>query len=168
VLLLQKLKILSRDNIVEQCEELGLKPDWLPTKMSGSLAQMAAHQLKKIEKINEHRKTLAQIYSKELYTPFYQECLYVRYPLYVEDKNLAIEDFRKKRIILGDWYKSILHIPEKYYSRLLYKKGECPNAEITAKQLVNLPTFIKVLEFDARRISLLAREHKDDSFYEER
>ena len=151
--LLQWLNVISISNIVEPCEEHGTKPVWISRKMSKSLSILASHQLKKIDKLNSHRKKIAKIYAEELEMNFHENSLYLRFPVYVKDKKKVLEYFRKRRIILGDWYKSILHIPENNLGQLFYQKGLCPNAEFAGSHLVNLPTFIKVSEAEARFIA---------------
>ncbi len=163
--ILQKIGILGIDNIVEKCEELGKKPNWLPTKMSGSLAVLANHQFSKLDKLNEHRVKLAKIYSRELDIPFHEQRLNLRIPVYVNDKAKVLEFFRKRKIMLGDWYKNILHIPKENYDKLYYKEGSCPNAEYATSHMVNLPAFIKVSEEDAVEISRLIKPFIDYEFY---
>lgn len=166
IFILQKIGILGIDNIVEKCEEYGEKPGWLPTRMSGSLSVLARHQFGKLSKLNEHRAKIAKVYSKELGIPFYSDSLNLRIPVYVRDKSEALDFFRKRRIMLGDWYKNILHIPKKNYVKLFYTEGECPNAEYATQNTVNLPAFIKVTEEDAREISKLVKPFIDYSYYE--
>lgn len=153
VQVLQTLKIISVNNIVEKVEEKGAKPEWIPRKMSGALARLAVHQLKKLNKLNGHRKKVARIYCQELGLEFDQDNLYLRFPLLVENKKEVFRLFKKKKIILGDWYRSILHIPEANYYALKYTAGECPTTEFVVQHIVNLPTSIKVTEKHARFIA---------------
>lgn len=163
--ILQKTGVIGIDNIVEKIEEKGGKPKWYPTKMSPLLAGLVDNQLSKLEEYNLHRKKIASIYAKNLDTPSFSDSLNLRYPLYVKDKKLTHESFRREGVILGDWYKSILHIPKKYYPNLMYKEGMCPKAEYAANYLVNLPTNIKVSEDNAADIALKAREFIDTDVY---
>lgn len=157
--------IIGIDNIVEPQEELGKKPKWYPTQMSPALSSLIINQLKKLDLLNDHRIKIAKIYSDNLYTPHFSNSINLRYPIYIKDKSIAMESFRKMHIIVGDWYKSILHIPKENYELLQYKAGSCPNAEYATENTINLPTSIKTSIESAEFIAQKAKEVIDTEFY---
>jgi len=51
---------------VSQKERLGQKPDMFPARMPEALAALALHQFEKLEKYNEHRRKIAELYFRGL------------------------------------------------------------------------------------------------------
>jgi dTDP-4-amino-4,6-dideoxygalactose transaminase len=149
-------------NMIEDCEYDTCQPSWLPAKMSPTLAFLGINQFKKLERFNEHRIEIAKIYSKELGVFYTQEVgskhIFIRFPIILEKRDELLLEAKKKKIVLGDWYKNILYAPDKTLSLLGYVKGSCPNAEYLAKRVANLPTFINLSKEDALRISNLVKK----------
>lgn len=157
--------VLGIGNIVEPIENKGGKPRWIPVKMSANLADLASHQFRKLKRYSDHRKEITEIYSRVLGIDVDPSVAYLRFPVYVKDRNEVLEYFRTKGIMLGDWYKAILHIPKQNYTKLKYKEGTCPNAEYAASHLVNLPTFINVNKGDAEYIASEIKNYIDYNRY---
>ncbi len=155
VWLAHKLNLLG--NMIEECEYDTMKPAWLPARFPGALAQLGLRQLQKLEKFNTHRMKIASIYQQELNiaypVPANSKHIYLRFPVLVGDGTLTRNKLRNKRIILGDWYKSILYAPERSWKLLRYAGGNAPVAERVARRIINLPTHINVNEAEAKRIA---------------
>lgn len=163
--ILHKIGILGINNIVEPVEEKAKMPSWMPRRMSGALANMASHQFDKLEKFISHRKKIAKIYAEYLELPYFEESGYLRFAVMVKDRKEVLNHFRKNRIMLGDWYKSILHIPKENYGLLQYENGSCKVAEKVTENLINLPTNIKVNEKDAIHIVKMIENFIDYDYY---
>lgn len=162
VLLARMLGVLG--NMIEKVEYKTVKPKWLPAKMPGALASFGLNQLRKLEKYNQHRRKVAAIYSKILNiqypTDSNSEHGYLRFPLLVENQAKVLKLARTKKVVLGDWYKSILYAPKSSLPLLGYTEGEAAKAELFAKHIVNLPTAINVDEKSAEFIARLVKPYK--------
>jgi dTDP-4-amino-4,6-dideoxygalactose transaminase len=88
--------------------------------------------------------------------------VYLRYPFLVTEKPRILEQARKHRVELGDWFVSAVHPHADSESQELgYRQGMCPAAERTAKQILTLPIYDKVRERDVlRSVDLLNHLHK--------
>jgi len=149
--------------MIEDCEYDACQPKWLPAKMSPTLALLGINQFYKLERFNNHRIEIANIYQKELKinykTADTSKNIFLRFPIVVERRDELLLEAKKQRIVLGDWYKTILYAPQKTLKLLGYTQGSCPNAEYLSKRIVNLPTFINLTEKDALRISSLVKKY---------
>jgi perosamine synthetase len=68
------------------------------------------------------------------------ETVLLRYPVCVSNKEELLDLARKERIELGSWFETPLHpAPLNQHAVFDYQLGQCPNAERTARQVVNLP-----------------------------
>ena len=98
----------------------------------------------------QHRRGIAAVYAQQL--PVDLQSLhsaggtptYLRYPIWVENRQSLIDYLRSHRIFVGDtWYDAPIG-PKKYLSLTNYQAGSCPNAESLTKHIVNLPTHLNV------------------------
>jgi perosamine synthetase len=150
-------------NMIEDCEYDTCRPKWLPSKMSPTLALLGLNQFKKLDRFNDHRIEIAGIYQKELGinypTPETSKNIFLRFPLTIEKRDELLIEAKKEKIVLGDWYKTILYAPAKTLELLGYIPGSCPNAEYLSKRIINLPTNINLTNEDALRISSLVKKY---------
>jgi len=59
-----------------------------------------------------------------------------------------------QKIFLDDgWRKTVIVPPDTNQEKLGYQAGSCPKAEITAKEILNLPTHINISREEAKRIT---------------
>lgn len=138
-------------------ESAGKKMPFIEYKLSPYLVMQVLHQFKKLERFNEHRKTVSERYKKFLklnksefsasngYVP-----IYLRYPLLVKNKQATLTAAKKEGIHLGDWYNSPVATgsqqKDSNLSVFFYKMGDCPIAEAVSKNIINLPTHINIGE----------------------
>jgi dTDP-4-amino-4,6-dideoxygalactose transaminase len=126
------------------------------------LAELGLQQFGKLEKFNAHRIKIASIYQQELNIdyplPADSKHIFLRFPVLVEDGMQLRNRLKSKRIILGDWYKSILYAPERSWKLLHYILGSAPVAENVARRIINLPTHINVSESEAKRIAQAVKQ----------
>ena len=149
--------------VIENEEYETLKPKWLPAQMPGALAELALNQWPKLERFNEHRRQIAAIYSRELQVKYPEEPgnknVYLRFPVFVKDRKKALDEGKKHRVVLGDWYKTMLYAPESSYKKMYYEKDMAKISEQVTKYIINLPTSINVSEEDAKRIAGFIKKH---------
>ena len=141
-----------------QGELRGARPANYEQLLSNAQAALALRQLQRLQSNIEHRRHVAAAYSARLAqggysvprTPEGAEAAFVRYPIWVEDRALAIRSARP-RVLLGNWFTSVLEeatSPEHGG----YEAGSCPRAEAAAQHLVNLPTHPLVDDSDVAAI----------------
>ncbi len=109
-------------------------------------------KLLEINKHIEHRKWVTSIYEwllkkRSIQTvkhPEHCEPIFLRYPLLAKDKKRVLEEAKKRKIEIGDWFVSPLHPIEKGLSPWGYQKGMCSIAESVSSRIINLPTHTKI------------------------
>lgn len=144
--ILQKIKLLSFP--IEKIEKEGSKPHQYPAKFPNALAQLLLMQLGKIEKYNSHRRKVAALYFDKLEKfPKIQlpeennGAVYLRFNILTKDADKLIISAKKKRVLLGTWYKNIIDPKDVNLDKIGYKTGMCPKAEEISRLSVNLPTY---------------------------
>lgn len=153
-----RLNLISK--AVTKPEYVGKLPENFPEKMPSSLAKLAHHQFKKLERFNEHRKEIAEYYHKELGGVFNikEGAIYLKYPLITPDGNQIIESVEKYGIMLEDgWRKNIIVPPKTILCEMNYKKGECPKGEEVSDKIIILPTHINITKEIAEKIVYLLK-----------
>jgi dTDP-4-amino-4,6-dideoxygalactose transaminase len=183
---LQRMKIISK--AVHKKEKQGKQPKYLPQKMPNALALLGLNQFKKLEKFNQHRQKIAEIYDRGLLSlrvgPAASlsapgelrargeevrasiERIYMRYSILVEgyETNDILKFFRKRKIFLDDgWRKSVIVPPGTNQEKMGYIKGSCPMAEEVVDKIVNLPTHINISLKTAEEIGNLFKAFRRKS-----
>ncbi len=160
----QKLKILSK--AVNEIEKKGKLPSYFPKKLPEALAFLALHQLRKLEKFNQHRNKIAKIYDENLkdlniQLPIPQKGrVYMRYPLILENRKTdeILKRLEKENIFLDDGWRKTPIVPfDTDQEKMHYKFGSCPIAEKVAKSILNLPTHIQISERSAQTITIVLK-----------
>jgi dTDP-4-amino-4,6-dideoxygalactose transaminase len=134
-------------------------------RMTDLQAAIAIEQLKKVNKFNEVRNRNARIFDQGLRdvksilvpaTKAGRTHVYHQYTLRLTedfplDRETLIEELKKRGIGAGVYYPKPLHIIP-HIAKHGYKKGDFPEAERAAEQVLSLPVHPKVSEADARTI----------------
>ncbi|MBN2464460.1 aminotransferase class I/II-fold pyridoxal phosphate-dependent enzyme [candidate division WOR-3 bacterium] len=129
---------------------------WL---MGPSQQKWGQRELARQDTVFEHRKAIATLYDRELGQrgwPVVEKpegSLLLRYPVRVASKAELLDKAKRARVELGSWFESPLHpleLSEHY--RLGYRLGQCPNAERSARETVNLPLHAQVSAKEAERV----------------
>lgn len=138
--------------------------------ISSTQARAGLRQLRKLESNIAHRRKMAKLYDELLLAdgwdiptvkvPDYMQPVLVRYPLRVTDKWAAIELAAQKGIELGTWFEAPLHPKETNHELYHYRWGQCPQAELAAKEVVNLPLHPRTSEKTIRRTVEFIRQFK--------
>ncbi len=79
-------------------------------------------------------------YVKEEY---FDNHMFLKYPLLVKDREAFNESARSMKIVLGDWFISPLHPVKEDLSKWFFDQANFPIATRMANSLVNLPTDLK-------------------------
>jgi perosamine synthetase len=149
-------------------EELECKmPGGYEKKMSAWQRNLLEKELAKIHKYIKHRKEITSLYEellkkkgiKTVELPEYYTPVFLRYPVLVKNKEKVLEDARRNRIEIGDWFVSPVHPNLTGWEKVGYRKGMCPVAENICQHIINLPTHMrigvkeagKIVEFIANR-----------------
>jgi dTDP-4-amino-4,6-dideoxygalactose transaminase len=111
-------------------------------------ARSGLRQLRKIGHNIAHRLSMALRYDALLQEKGFKSRNYdsgvmrpvmVRYPVRVADKAKALEQAARAGIELGSWFECPLHPIETPLASYDYETGMCPEAEKSAREVVNLP-----------------------------
>ena len=97
-------------------------------------------KLKHFNKILKLRKEKAKYYCDKLNLPFDNSCTYNQFTIRLKNKN-------KLNFTYKIYYQIPLHL-EKAFEYLGYKKGELPEAEKVAKEVISLPLMVSQKEQD--------------------
>ncbi|OIO19539.1 MAG: hypothetical protein COY69_00680 [Candidatus Magasanikbacteria bacterium CG_4_10_14_0_8_um_filter_32_14] len=157
----QKIGLTSK--IIYKKEKSCVKLKFYPAKYPNSLAKILLNQLDKLDEMNKHRQEIAHIYDKLLDSNKMQkpsvsdDNIFLRYTILVENPEELIKMAKKHKIILGNWYDSVIAPKDKdiNMSKTGYINGSCPNAEKLAKLTVNLPTNKNITYNQAKKIAEL-------------
>jgi dTDP-4-amino-4,6-dideoxygalactose transaminase len=145
-------------------EKKGKIPKHFPKKFPNALATLALNQFKKLERFNEHRREIADLYENELKNTKLVLPLaksreniaptFMRYPILIQgDTDKILKEARKRKIYLDDgWHKTPIVPPDTNIEKMKYIFGSCPHAEKLSKMIVNLPTHINISKKDAEKI----------------
>ena len=120
-------------------------------------SRLAVKSFAGLESLIAHRQHIAEIYRQNLPASIcfkhHDNALYLRFPIFIDNRQTLIKELKKARIHIGDiWYDAPIS-PKRFMSKTDYKKGSCPNAEYVAERMVNLPTHINVSEEQAKVIA---------------
>jgi perosamine synthetase len=129
-------------------------------KMSGWQRNLLEKELNSIHRYIEHRKWVSSMYEellkrkgiKTVELAEYYEPVFLRYPIFVKNKRKVLEEAKKKRVEIGDWFLSPVHPNLNGWEKVGYKKGMCPIAENICQHIINLPTHMRIREKEVREI----------------
>jgi dTDP-4-amino-4,6-dideoxygalactose transaminase len=147
-------------------------------RMPKPLQRRMARKLSDLDVLTRHSRWVSNQYQSRIESnqvrhpeiPSYCDTVFARYPLLANDKDTFLEQARKAKVELADWYSTPIHpLTGKDLELVRYEAGSCPNAEKRCGQVVTLPTHMAVKEKDVERIvaflnskSLIAENHNDN------
>ena len=135
-------------------EKVAKQPPFVPRCLPNVLALLALHQFEKLDSFNGHRKEIAAIYAKEL-----KGVGVLRFSILAREANKILEEGRRARIFLGDWYSTPIAPRGVLYDAVGYTPKSCPMAEKIGKEVINLPTDINITKEDAHRIIRFVKKY---------
>ena len=151
-------RLLGRHGLVigSSCQEelQGAIPDGYLSAMAPCQARRGLREMARIAENIRHRKSLTEFYHRELGQSAFAASQVaaaagaplLRYPVRVANKGELLSLARRRRIELGDWFEIPLHPAGTRMEDFGYRDGMCPEAELAAREVVNLPTHLKVSE----------------------
>lgn len=159
----KRLHLISK--AVEPQERQGKRPRWTGHRFPNALATLALHQWKKRERFDTHRRTVTQIYERELAHPNIihphwteeAEPALLRYPIRTTRRDQVLKTAAAARILLGDWYTTPLAPEGTDEQAAGYNHLQTPMAMTLAKDTLNLPTHINISELEAKKICTLIK-----------
>ncbi len=158
LVLFQWLHILSK--AVHWKEKRGEKPYYFPKRLPNALAILALNQFRKLERFDNHRTEIAEIYFENLKNSSYElpktfsdrENIFLRFVVKHQKAHQIIKEAWQKNILIGDWYTSPIAPDDTKLEKMKYKTGSCPTAEKLSKIVFNLPTHINVSRDTIKKI----------------
>lgn len=118
------------------------------TRMSAFQAGLGARRLRSLPDVVARRRATAARYSRRLtahgreaaHEPTWATHTFLRYPLRVRERDVFLEDARRRGLDLGDWFHSPLYPISGDLTPWAYRRGSNPVAERITAEIVNLPT----------------------------
>lgn len=150
----------------------GEKPIDHRWRMSAAQQKWGLGLVGSVESRSTHAHALAERYEESLsregwITPErLPDAPFLRYSLLVANREELVLASRSERIELGTWFESPLHpIAPAVHHVHGYTFGQCPNAEMIARQIVNLPLHLGITFDEADRIAqfFIERATRPDS-----
>ncbi|MFH1833069.1 MAG: DegT/DnrJ/EryC1/StrS family aminotransferase [Candidatus Levyibacteriota bacterium] len=162
----QKLKLLSLP--VSSKEKQGGLSLKFARKLPNAFACLAIFQLKKINEYNQKREAVADYYlknikNKEFIFPYQKSIPFLRFPILADKRDEIINFFKRKGIYLGKWYSETVGPKGVSFKSIYYRQGLCPNAELIAKKIINLPTYPVMEPNEEKKIVNLLENYVKDS-----
>ena len=148
-------------------EELnGIRPDCYFSRMAPAQIRKGRRELSRIEANIRHRAQLTQFYHEALPRIGFEpvagivgaEATLLRYPVRVANKEEVLRLAAKRGVEIGSWFEVPLHPAGTRMEDFGYRLGMCPHAELACRQVINLPTHLKVDKATAdRTVGFLAK-----------
>lgn len=163
---------MSRHNLVvgsssgEEVSGIEMPKDFFKEQSSVQFKK-GLKSLKKLDSINRQRRKLAEKYTEFLHSKgktfvcekLFDDHIFIRYPLLVNDREKFREEAEKAKIILGEWFEAPVYPAYAPLSLWCVDPAELPNAMYACEHMVNLPTEEKnverVIEFLNDHISMI-------------
>ncbi len=151
------------NKIITQKEKRGLQEGLHSSTMPNVLAGLLVQQIPQIDSFNEHRATIAKIYTSTLPSTLpvqhdQEGRVHLRYPVFRKDSSSMRAHAKSNGILLGDWYSTIVGPADIVQTATGYIPGSCPVAEKKSAEVVNLPTNIHISNADAQKIVMKITE----------
>ena len=124
----------------------------LRTRLAGKLLEAEGGILHRKRVETQYEDGLRQLGIERPESPEGAGTVYLRYPLLVRDKPRTLDEARKWKVELGDWYASPVHpLDDHQWKSMEYEKGCCPIAEGICKRIVTLPLYEAIRRADIDR-----------------
>jgi dTDP-4-amino-4,6-dideoxygalactose transaminase len=144
----QKLGLISK--AIARSEKSGKRPSFVCAKLSNALAELAFHQLSRVDIFNSRRREIVEMYKagfgnmRGLPNLDANSIPYLlRYPVLVNKPKQILLNARAQHMLLGDWYE-VIAPKDTNLEAVLYVNGSCRVAEAVAKRIINLPIYYKL------------------------
>lgn len=151
-------KLLQFEHSIDDAERRGEFNPYKLKRFSPRQAACVLDQLKVIEENVEHRRRISNVYASKLSTPFKLSdgAAVLRFPMWVADKKSFMQRCASEGVVVGDWFSTPVHPCDPEINQLGYRLGDCPQAELLVRHIVNLPTALQLNINDANNIAQIA------------
>ena len=137
------------------------------TTMAPCQIRKGLREMERIEANIAQRIELTRLYQRELpnvgfraLSPKIPEGLpLLRYPVRVANKQEVLAKAKKHRLEIGSWFEVPLHPEGTRMEDFGYRAGMCPEADRASREVVNLPTHLKVQQTVAYKTLDFLKEH---------
>ncbi len=154
---------LTTSTTLEECR--GLFPRIRLRPLANALARIGLEQARRIQLFSACRRAAATTYRSSLRDcdltlpdiPEESDALYLRFPVWVRDREPLLQSAAAVDIELGVWFEGPLHPAPPNASLLGYRPGTCPVGERLAREAVNLPTHPRLTREDISRVVATVR-----------
>ncbi len=163
LVLAQRTHLVSR--ALTPGEKSGGRPSAPYALFPNALAALAAGQFQRLAAMNERRTALAAYYRQALADlplrqpefPAASEPIWLRYTVQTKHAAALRLAARHDRLLLGDWYNTVIAPRDTDLSSVGYVPGSCPVAEQASAHSLNLPTNPGMSLTDGERVQTVLR-----------
>ncbi len=151
-----KIGILIGSSYLDEID--GKMPQKFFKKMGIFQKIILLYEEKKMDKINNHRIWLTNIYDRLLSNAgfpvfkYNKEAILIKYPINVKNREECLAKAKKLNIELGEWFNNPLHPKGFNLNGLNWSDENCPNSVKVAKKILNLPLHNRINEKKAIKI----------------
>ena len=113
----------------------------LKKKLIYKLSKLSEFELKTQSTYSQYKILITELSENFLIdTSNNSDPVFVRYPIWVPNKNELISLASLKKIEISDWYLTPVHpYTGDSLKAMGYEERSCPNAELSSKHIVSLP-----------------------------
>ena len=144
------------------------RPEGFLKGLTNTQARAGLAGISRIDRDNAHRRAIAEIYHRALerigvarpLEPPHAVHTFLKYPVFVRDRDRLIRAAASRGIALSDWFRSPIHPVTSGWETWFYEAGSNPVAEERSRRCVNLPTQPGVTpQYAARVVAFLEKNH---------
>ena len=155
----KKLGLMNK--IITKNEKVGKRDELFACALPNALADILLNQLDEVEQVNARRREIAKLYGDEISAKALKplgdseignDAVVLRYPILVNDQIGLMKYAKRHKILLGDWYDSVIAPRDIRMENTGYNLGSCPRAESLAKKIVNLPVGRHIGKREAKKV----------------
>mgnify|MGYP001252741760 CR=1 FL=1 len=155
--LLLGLKLLNIGHVNEELN--GSLKNYSPKKLSNVLAAVVVDQLKELENNISHRKSINEVYEKELNIKYLGKHTH-KFSIYINPatRDECVNILAEMGYVISKIYTNVISPKEVDLDAMKYTYN-CPNAEELVKGIVNLPNSFNIGVEDAVKISKIIKKY---------
>ena len=143
--------------IITKAEKDG-KADIIPKKLPNACATLALDQLKRLSKLNDHRRKISQVFLQaakvgewDIPAGVAHAIALQKFPIYTRNAEKLRARLKREQVYLDDGWCGVCVSPRSVDQETAgYEEGSCPTAEEVTRHIVTLPTHPTMTEAQAR------------------
>lgn len=148
----------TSENLTEQSKDFDYKiSKTLRNKLAKKLSKLNEIELKTQSTYSQYKTLITELSEKFIIeTSNNSDPIFVRYPIWVSNKNELIHLASLKKIEISDWYLTPVHpYTSDGLKAMGYEETSCPNAELSSKHIVSLPLTHRINEKYLKELKLI-------------